>query len=148
MTWQHFCRLALTGAQQKQVQAPSNSSAPSSLNQNQQNNYEPEPIPALLASSLDKEWVTISPYAIKFWEKLNLEPYSKQKNVAYLVMMPEIDFLNEKDSLVEYETTKQSVKAYFKELSSMYEMCRLGLHRPALRIASDQGFVKVNKFQF
>ena len=143
LTWQHFCRLALTGAQQKQVQAPSGSSVPSSLAQNQHNNYEPEPIPALLASSTDKDWVTVSPYAIKFWEKLNLEPYSRQKNLAYLVLMPEIDLINDKDSLVEFETTKQSVKSYMKELNSMYELCRLGLHRPALRIASDQGLVKV-----
>ncbi|RNA26525.1 mediator of RNA polymerase II transcription subunit 13, partial [Brachionus plicatilis] len=144
LTWQHFCRLALTGAQQKQVQAPSGSSVPSSLNQNQLNNYEPEPIPALLVSSVDKDWLTISPYAVKFWEKLNLEPYSKQKNIAYLIMMPEIDVLNDKDSLFEYETTKQSVSNYFKELNSTYELCRLGLHRPALRIAPDQGFVKIN----
>lgn len=53
--------------------------------------YEPEPVPALLVSSLDKEWMTISPYAIKYWDKLNLEPYSKQKNIAYVVVMPDFD---------------------------------------------------------
>jgi len=53
--------------------------------------YEPEPVPALLVSSVEKEWLTISPYAIKFWDKLNLEPYSRQKNVAYVVLVPDFD---------------------------------------------------------
>lgn len=37
----------------------------------------------------------------------------------------------------------EAVRDYFKELSSIYELCRLGLHRPALRIAPEQGFVRV-----
>ncbi len=53
--------------------------------------YEPEPVPALLVGSVEKEWLTVSPYAIKFWDKLNLEPYSRQKNVAYLVLVPDFD---------------------------------------------------------
>ena len=36
-----------------------------------------------------------------------------------------------------------AIKSYFKELTSTYELLRLGVHRPALRIAPDQGFVKV-----
>ena len=57
-------------------------------------NYEPEPIPSLLVSSSDKDsWLTVSPYAIKFWDKLNFEPYSKQKNIAYVVLMPDFSGL-------------------------------------------------------
>ena len=48
-------------------------------------------VPALLVGSVEKEWLTVSPYAIKFWDKLNLEPYSRQKNVAYLVLVPDFD---------------------------------------------------------
>ena len=36
-----------------------------------------------------------------------------------------------------------AIKSYFKELISTYELLRLGVHRPALRIAPDQNFVKV-----
>ncbi|CAF1015787.1 unnamed protein product, partial [Brachionus calyciflorus] len=145
LTWQHFCRLASNTTQQKQSQNSNQSNQQN--NTTSQQNYEPEPIPALLVSSLDKDWVTISPYALKFWDKLNLEPYSRQKNLAYLILMPDCDLLNEQDVLLEYENTKSCVREYFKELNSIYELCRLGLHRPALRIASDGGFVKVNNQQ-
>jgi hypothetical protein len=42
----------------------------------------------------------------------------------------------------------QSVKEYFKELNSVYELCRLGIHRPALRLAPDQGFIRVPLSKF
>ena len=151
----------------------------------------PEPIPAFLVSSAEKDWLTISPYAVKFWDKLNLEPYSKQKNISYIVLVPDFESdiydnfnysslgskqqphqSNEETDYLNYfikNTTSgtsgaknnrsnklpsqsisnsineinQSIKEYFKELTSVYELCRLGLHRPALRIAPDHGFVKV-----
>ena len=61
------------------------------VNHHHQQSYEPEPVPAFLVSSLEKEWMAVSPYAIKFWDKLNLEPYAKQKNIAYLVVVPDFD---------------------------------------------------------
>jgi hypothetical protein len=147
-----------------------------------------------LVSSAEKEWLTISPYAVKFWDKLNLEPYSKQKNISYIVLIPdfeseifdnfnftnnntstsnqnneETDYLNyfiKNTTSTAYnnhnnsstESNRKSInstisnsineinnaiKEYFKELTSTYELCRLGVHRPALRIAPDNGFVKV-----
>lgn len=148
--------------------------------------YEPEPIPAFLVSSADKEWVTISPYAIKFWDKLNLEPYSKQKNISYIVLMPdfesdiyenfngpsqsfatggqknteETDYINyflrnttssnnrkQGNGTSTYSNSineiNKTIKEYFKELTSSYELLKLGIHRPALRIAPEHGFVKV-----
>ena len=205
LTWQHFCRLAFrdsgTGgsssinhnshhsnahAHHSQSQMNSSNSASSTSNsssnsQSQHNCYEPEPIPALLVSSSEKDWLTVSPYSIKFWDKLNFEPYSKQKHVAYIVLMPDFselfNELNETSSSIptptashkyedsdifgfgksaqakqsqekemsdaQFQTMYQSVKDYFKELNSVYELCRLGIHRPALRIAPDQGFIKV-----
>jgi hypothetical protein len=115
-------------------------------------NYEPEPIPALLVSSSDKDWQTVAPYAVKFWDKLGLEPYSKYKNVAYLVTMPDLEGSTNPTTGLEdtansvnnsENTIQQAVKDYFKELSSAYELCRLGVHRPALRIAADTGLVHV-----
>ena len=170
----------------------SGSSGPGTSNQSHhQHCYEPEPIPAFLVSSAEKDWLTISPYAVKFWDKLNLEPYSKQKNISYIVLVPDFESdiydnfnysslgskqqphqSNEETDYLNYfikNTTSgtsgaknnrsnklpsqsisnsineinQSIKEYFKELTSVYELCRLGLHRPALRIAPDHGFVKV-----
>ncbi len=175
LTWQHFCRLASGGATMSGSSAGSVSSSSmssskgsgssggvsggtsgvSSSSSNTQNNqnsqtYEPEPIPALLVSSADKEWLTISPYSVKFWDKLNLEPYSKYKNIAYLIISPEMN--QNQDSLMDTadaskdNLVQQSVKEYFKELNSVYELCRLGIHRPALRIAPDSGVVKVPLF--
>lgn len=209
LTWQHFCRLAFrdTNSNKRIVNHhtsnASNSSSlgsnnGSSLHQNGNNNgsgsnnqtsasnsnYEPEPIPALLVSSSDKDsWLTVSPYSIKFWDKLNYEPYSKQKNIAYVVLMPDFtglfndlnDSINinpsgssnlntnssttagmgfsqfDSNSLNEdifgannksnnntnmnnepndqFLTMVQSVKEYFKELNSVYELCKLGIHR-------------------
>jgi len=111
------------------------------------NNYEPEPIPALLVSSSEKDWLTVSPYAIKFWDKLNLEPYSKSKNIAYVVLVPDFsadlnDFnlinnpnMMSKTSESHQESDDMSdlnqIHDYFKEFNSVYELCRLGVHRPA-----------------
>ena len=48
----------------------------------------------------------------------------------------------------QFLTMVQSVKEYFKELNSVYELCRLGIHRPALRLAPDQGFIRVPLSKF
>lgn len=37
----------------------------------------------------------------------------------------------------------KTIREYFKELTSSYELLKLGIHRPALRIAPDNGIVKV-----
>lgn len=70
---------------------------------------EPQPIPSILVGS-DKDWIALSPLAIKFWEKLLLEPYSYPRDVAYLVVAPDSDFV------------LQKTKLFFKEFSSMYEV--------------------------
>lgn len=170
LTWQHFCRLA---SGQGKSSSNSSSNMPSGSGSagagsggggasgvNSSNNpsgqtsaAEPEPIPALLVSSTDKEWQTVAPYAIKFWDKLNLEPYGKFKNIAYLIVTPDLDVQSSHPSmhlghrsLSDEEITNfgiSAIKDYFKELSSAYEMCRLGAHRPALRIAPDNGLVRV-----
>jgi mediator of RNA polymerase II transcription subunit 13 len=115
MTWQHFCRIAYRDVNSGLLTC----------------NYEPEPIPALLVSSSEHDWLSVSPYAIKFWDKLSIEPYSKQKNIAYCVMCPDSDVV------------LRNVRKYFKEFNSTYELCRLGLHRPALRVSNDNGIMRV-----
>ncbi|XP_033098665.1 mediator of RNA polymerase II transcription subunit 13-like [Anneissia japonica] len=96
LTWQFFFNCAIKGPQQSS---------------------QPLPIPPLLVGH-DKEWLSFSPYALRKWEKLLLEPYSCPRDIAYLVVAPDDKFI------------LQKAKAFFKELSAVYETCRLGRHVP------------------
>lgn len=73
---------------------------------------EPQPIPLVLTGR-ESEWVTLAPFAINFWEKLVLEPYSYTKDIAYVVVAPDNDFILSR------------VRTFFKELSSIYEVLQL-----------------------
>lgn len=95
LTWRQFHRLAGRGTGQ----------------------CEPQPVPSLVVG-YEKDWLSLSPYAIHYWDKLLLEPYSYPRDIAYVVVLPDNDFVVSK------------VKTYFKELSTTYEMCKLGRHNP------------------
>lgn len=95
LTWREFHRLAGRGTGQ----------------------CEPQPVPSVVVGH-DKEWLCVSPYALQFWDKLLLEPYSYPKDIAYIIISPDNDFITSR------------VKTFFKELSTTYEMCRLGRHQP------------------
>jgi mediator of RNA polymerase II transcription subunit 13 len=105
LTWREFHRLAGRGIGQ----------------------CEPQPIPSVVVGH-DKEWLCVSPYALQFWDKLLLEPYSYPRDIAYIVVTPDNEFISSK------------VKAFFKELSTTYEMCRLGKHQP---VKGWEGILKV-----
>lgn len=107
LTWREFHRLAGGGIGQ----------------------CEPQPIPSVVVGH-DKEWLCISPYALQFWDKLLLEPYSYPRDIAYIVISPDNDYITSK------------VKTFFKELSTTYEMCRLGRHQP---IKGWDGILRVGK---
>ncbi|XP_015784141.1 mediator of RNA polymerase II transcription subunit 13 isoform X2 [Tetranychus urticae] len=92
---------------------------------------EPQPIPSLLVGH-DNDWVALSPFALKYWEKLMLEPYSVTRDVAYLVLAPDDTYVLSR------------VKTYFKELSTTYEMLRLGRHCPIAKVMRD-GIMRVGK---
>ncbi|XP_058465174.1 mediator of RNA polymerase II transcription subunit 13 isoform X2 [Malaya genurostris] len=95
LTWRQFHRLAGRGTGQ----------------------CEPQPVPSLVVG-YEKDWLSLSPYAIQYWDKLLLEPYSYPRDIAYVVVLPDNDHIVSK------------VKTYFKELSTTYEMCKLGRHNP------------------
>lgn len=78
---------------------------------------EPQPIPSVIVGH-EKDWLSLSPYALQYWDKLLLEPYSYSRDIAYIVVAPDNDFVVGK------------VKTFFKELSTTYEMCKLGRHTP------------------
>ncbi|KAL7834850.1 hypothetical protein SRHO_G00290970 [Serrasalmus rhombeus] len=111
LTWQQFHKMAGRGSYGSE-ESP-----------------EPLPIPTLLVG-YDRDFLALSPLALPFWEKLLLEPYGGQRDVAYLVLCPDNDpILN-------------GAKAFFQELSAVYESCRLGKHRPLGRVSRD-GIVRV-----
>lgn len=88
LTWRHFHRMAVRGTEDM---------------------AEPLPIPMLLAGH-DRDWVSVAPQAIKHWERLMLEPYCQQRNIAYVVVSPDNEFV------------LNHVRSFFKELSSIYEV--------------------------
>ncbi|XP_060523412.1 mediator of RNA polymerase II transcription subunit 13 isoform X2 [Cylas formicarius] len=92
---------------------------------------EPQPIPSVIVGH-DKDWLCLSPYALQHWESLLLEPYSYCRDVAYIVVAPENDAILPR------------VKTFFKELSTAYEICKLGRHSPITKVLRD-GILRVGK---
>lgn len=95
LTWRQFHRMASSHAGQ----------------------CEPQPIPSVVVGH-EKDWLSVSPYAIQYWDQLALEPYSYARDVAYIVIAPDNKFIVDE------------AKQFFKELSTTYEMCKLGRHSP------------------
>ncbi|XP_046744733.1 mediator of RNA polymerase II transcription subunit 13-like isoform X2 [Diprion similis] len=110
LTWRQFHRLAGRGTDDR---------------------CEPQPIPALVVG-YDRDWLSLSPYALSYWEKLLLEPYAGPRDVAYVVVAP--------DS----EPVITKVRSFFRELSTTYEICRLGRHTPISKVVRD-GILRVGK---
>lgn len=90
---------------------------------------EPQPIPTIIVGH-EKDWLSVAPYAIQYWDKLLLEPYSYPRDVVYVVIAPDNDYIVSR------------IKTYFKELSTTYEMCKFGRHTP---MKGWDGILKINK---
>ncbi|XP_070844891.1 mediator of RNA polymerase II transcription subunit 13-like isoform X4 [Chaetodon trifascialis] len=115
LTWQQFHKMAGRGSYGSE-ESP-----------------EPLPIPTvLLGYDRERDFLALSPLALPFWEKLLLEPYGGQRDVAYLVLCP-----NSPSLLAAAHT-------FFQELSAVYETCRLGKHRPLAKVSRD-GLVRVGE---
>lgn len=67
-----------------------------------------------------------------FQDKLLLEPYGKPRDVVYVVVSPDSDYV------------LTHVKRFFKELSTVYELSRLGKHSPMSKVLRD-GIMRVGK---
>ncbi|KAM4635777.1 mediator of RNA polymerase II transcription subunit 13-like [Polymixia lowei] len=108
LTWQQFHKMAGRGSYGSE-ESP-----------------EPLPIPTLLLGyDREREFLALSPLALPFWEKLLLEPYGGQRDVAYLVLCPNSPLM------------LAGARAFFQELSAVYETCRLGKHRPLAKVSRD-----------
>ncbi|XP_046361472.2 mediator of RNA polymerase II transcription subunit 13-like isoform X2 [Haliotis rufescens] len=94
-------------------------------------NSEPQPIPHFLVG-YDRDWLSVSPFSIRFWDKEFMEPFGRQRDIAYVVVAPDNDFI------------LQNVISFFKELSTVYELCRLGRHCPISKVLRD-GIMRVGK---
>ncbi|XP_029024183.1 mediator of RNA polymerase II transcription subunit 13-like isoform X2 [Betta splendens] len=115
LTWQQFHKMAGRGSYGSE-ESP-----------------EPLPIPTvLLGYECERDFLALSPLALPFWEKLLLEPYGGQRDVAYVVLCPSSPSL------------LAAARSFFQELSAVYETCRLGKHRPLAKVSRD-GLVRVGE---
>ena len=92
LTWRQFHRMAGTATKG-----------------NTDDQCEPLPVPTVSVGH-EKDVISLSPLALHFWESLSLEPFSMPRDVAYIVVSPESEFLN------------AQVRTFFKTLSSTYEV--------------------------
>lgn len=70
---------------------------------------EPLPVPSVTVG-FEKEFLSISPMALQFWESLSLEPYSQPRDVVFIVVAPDNDHV------------LSNVNTFFKNLSNVYEV--------------------------
>lgn len=85
---------------------------------------EPQPIPSLLVGN-DKDCAALAPFGLKYWEKFTLEPYAFSQNIYYVVLAPDNELI------------LSSTKNFFKELSTTFEILRLGQHVPLHKLSND-----------
>ena len=71
---------------------------------------EPLPVPMVTVSH-ERDFLSLSPQSLHFWEALSLEPYSQPRDIVYFVLTPDNEFL------------LNNVKGFFKNLSQEYEVC-------------------------
>lgn len=64
----------------------------------------------LLGYERGRDFMAMSPLALPFWEKLLLEPYGGQRDVAYVVLCPNSPSL------------LAAARVFFQELSTVYEV--------------------------
>lgn len=82
---------------------------------------EPQPIPSILIGHhVERNHLALSPFALKFWDKLLLEPYAPSNNTFYLVIAPDISGI------------AIQISSFFRELSNTFELHKLGKHTPIL----------------
>ena len=75
---------------------------------------EPLPIPSLMVG-YEREWMSVSPLSLYYWDSLNFEPWAASRDVAYLVLAPDNDNILEE------------VRVFLRALTNGYEVsCDIG----------------------
>jgi len=85
-----------------------------------------------LLFSYDSDSFSVSPDAVKHWQRLFLEPLGGQRNVEYIVLLPDADVV------------VNGMKLFFKELNSLYESLNLGSHVPIVKELRE-GFLRISQ---
>jgi len=70
---------------------------------------EPLPVPTVTVGH-EKDFMTLSPLALHYWDSLSIEPFSQPRDIAYIVVAPDNELL------LDYS------KRFFKNLSVTYEV--------------------------
>ena len=92
LTWRQFHRMA-----------------GSTTKGNTDDQCEPLPVPAITVGH-EQDFLSLAPQALHYWEAMSLEPYAQPRDVAYIVVAPESEFVVGR------------VKSFFKNLSCVYEV--------------------------
>ncbi|TPP58325.1 hypothetical protein FGIG_05824 [Fasciola gigantica] len=134
---------------------------------------KPQPVPQIRVSSSDREHMMISPFALRDWDRLSLEPLSRPKQLFYAVVTPlefeEVDQQDRKFSMTapdhlnhafggrenvfKYEGKRcitDCLARFFRELSHTYENCKLGQHLPFYKPNNNNpetAFIAVRSFE-
>ena len=64
----------------------------------------------MVTVSNERDFLSLSPQSLQFWESLSLEPFSQPRDIVYFVLTPDNEFL------------LNNVKGFFKNLSQEYEV--------------------------
>ena len=70
---------------------------------------EPLPIPSLMVG-YEREWMSVSPLSLYYWDSLNFEPWAATRDVAYLVLAPDNDNILDK------------VRVFLRAMTNGYEV--------------------------
>ena len=65
----------------------------------------------MVTVSHERDFLSLSPQSLHFWESLSLEPFSQPRDIVYFVLTPG-----------DNEFLLNNVKGFFKNLSQEYEV--------------------------
>ncbi|THD20132.1 Mediator of RNA polymerase II transcription subunit 13 [Fasciola hepatica] len=134
---------------------------------------KPQPVPQIRVGSSDREHMMISPFALRDWDRLSLEPLSRPKQLFYAVVTPlefeEVDQQDRKfsmtapdhlnhafggrETVLKYDGKRcitDCLARFFRELSHTYENCKLGQHLPFYKPNNNNpetAFIAVRSFE-
>ncbi|KAG2393032.1 hypothetical protein C9374_009609 [Naegleria lovaniensis] len=98
--------------------------------------FQPLETPTIRVGYME-QWLDSHPEIINEWEKSLLEPYAPPKKINYCVIGVEPSAFNTNDGLF------SDLNGFFENLSSIYEMCKLGIHLPIHNELVSEGIIPI-----
>ena len=111
---------------------------------------EPLPIPSLTVG-YEREWLSVSPLSLYYWDSLGLEPWAASRDVAYIVLAPDNDnILAQTRTFLRaltngYEVSHHnslSLSCHLHQPPTYFQSLKLGRH-VAITKALREGILKV-----